>query len=354
MANTPLRILKSTRENWSENLSDQTIENHPILTLLKSKSRIEYNCSGTDLKWTVEYKEAPLVPYADFDVLTFNRQDLLQTATLDTRGYQAVDAISNKEMKQNKGKFAIIKLFDGKAMRMKKTAGNRLCAKFYIDGNLAGNEKDIHGIESFTGITPGSQVATDDEATVYNDTYAGLSTTKGAYGGAQGERHFDFWTPTVVNCNKTGTSWATDADAFLRYAITKHTRGQKADERLDLIQLTRSAYVALCQILESKERVVVNKEDVGIRKFGFKSTMNFDGVDVTFDPDIPATDVNNDVVYGYGFTTEQMKLKSLDSELWESHDLFDIDQLAFKWTVGFTGNLVFESPRHFVKFAAIS
>lgn len=183
-------------------------------------------------------------PYADFDVLTFNRQDLLQTATLDTRGYQAVDAISNKEMKQNKGKFAIIKLFDGKAMRMKKTAGNRLCAKFYIDGNLAGNEKDIHGIESFMGITPGAQVATDDEATVYNDTYAGLSTTKGAYGGAQGERHFDFWTPTVVNCNKTGTSWATDADAFLRYAIVKHTRGQKADERLDLIQLTRSAYVS--------------------------------------------------------------------------------------------------------------
>ena len=353
MANTPLRILKSTRENWSENLADETIEHHPILALLKAGGRLKTNCDGTDLKWTILYKERGLIPYADFDDLSFIRQDLLQTATLDTRGYKMVDAISEKEMLQNKGKHAIIKLFGKMADDMKKNAGTRLCAEFYVDGNATGNSKRLSGLETMMSMT--GQTAADREATTLNDTYAGLSTAKGAYGGAQGDRHYDFWSPMIVSTNATGYTWAANADQHLRYAITQMTRSQMKDESLDLIQLTRSAYREFVDLLSTTERVIVNKEDVGIRKFGFKDVVSFDGVDVTFDPDIPATDANSDVVSGYGFTTGKMEYCLLGDSLWHaSGDDFDVTRQCFTWWVGNYGNLRFQSPRHFAKFVALA
>jgi hypothetical protein len=95
---------------------------------------------------------------------------------IDTRGYKMVDAISEKEMLQNKGKHAIIKLFGKMADDMKKQAGNRLCAEFYVDGNASGNSKRLMGLESFMSVNTGAQVATDPLATTLNDTYGGLST----------------------------------------------------------------------------------------------------------------------------------------------------------------------------------
>lgn len=353
---TPLRILQTTRENWSENLADETIEMHPILKLLQEEGRLMYNTDGTDFKWTVQYKEAGLIPYTDGDDLTFTRQELFQTATLDTRGYKATDFVHEREMLQNKGKHAIIKLFQKQADRMKTMAGHRLCAEFYIDGNLAGNERRFHGIESFMKITPGSQVAANDEATVLADTYATLSTVKGAYGGASvADREFDFWSPTIVNTNQTGKTWAANADDFIRYAITKMSRGHAKGQQLDLILLTRSAYLDLKKLLTTKERYTATEKDAGIKKFGFKDVVNIDGVDITFDPDIPATDVDSDVVQGYGFTISKMALKLLGDSLWHaSGDEFLPVKQGWGWWVGNYGNLTFESPKHFAKFAAVS
>jgi hypothetical protein len=362
---TPLRILQTTRENWSENLADETIEQHPILKMLQSGGRLKTNSSGTDFKWTVQYKESGLIPYTDGDDLSFARQELFQTALLsDTRGYKATDFIHEREMLQNKGKHAIIKLFESQAERMKEMAGRKLCAEFYVDGYAPGNERRLRGLESMMGITPGSQVATDFEATVYADTYATLATAKGTYGGvgvAAGgittstQREYDFWTPTIVNTNRTGTTWAANADQHLRYAIMKHSRGHAMGQSLDMILLTRTALRALFDLLSSKERVVVTQGDVGIRKFGFKEVVNFDGVDVTFDPDIPATDVNSDVVHGYGFTTSKMALKLLGDSLWHaSGDEFLPIKQGWGWWVGNYGDLVFESPKHFAKFADVS
>lgn len=350
MGATPLRILKSTRENWSKNLADETIEQHPLLALLKEKGLIEYNVDGTDLKWTAKYKEAPLIPYADFDDLEFSRQDKLQVAQLDTRGYKAVDAISEKEMLQNKGQHAIIKLFGKKAEDMKTDASSKLCAELYVDGNASGNDKRFHGLESFMAVTTGSQTAADQEATVYADSYGGLSTAKGAFGGSAGMREFDFWTPTVVSTNATGQTWATHSDVQMRYAISETTFGHSEGNALDLILLSRPAFRSAVNLLATKERVIVDKSEVGIRKFGFKDTFNLDGVDVTFDPDLPTTDATPDTVYGYGLTTGAMSLKILNDQLWTSGDAFDPDRQAFKWWVGLYGNLVFRSPRHFVKF----
>lgn len=353
---TPLRILQTTRENWSENLADETVEMHPILKMLQENKRLKFNCDGTDFKWTVQFKEAGIIPYTDGDDLSFGRQELFQTALLtDTRGYKATDFIHEREMLQNKGKHAIIKLFQNQAERMKDMAGRKLCAKFYIDGYLAGNEREYRGLESMMAITFGSQVATAFEASVYADTYATLSTALGAYGGTTvAQREYDFWTPTIVNTTRTGTTWAANGDQHLRYAIMKMNRGHATGEALDMILLTRTALRQLFDLLASKERVMVTQGDVGIRKFGFKEVVNFDGCDVTFDPDIPATDVDSRTVQGYGFTTSRMSLNLLGEDLWHASGdaLLPIKQ-GWGWWVGNYGDLKFESPKHFAKFVEL-
>jgi hypothetical protein len=158
----------------------------------------------------------------------------------------------------------------------------------------------------------------------------------------------------IVSTNPTGTTWARHADVFLRYAIVEMTRSQMKDESLDLVMLTRSAYRDFADLLSTTERVIVSNSDVGIRTFGFKDVISFDGVDVTFDPDIPATDASSDVVSGYGFTTPKMEYDLLGDSLWHaSGDDFDTTRQCFTWWVGNYGNLKFQSPRHFAKFVAL-
>lgn len=348
MPNT-LRILKTTRERWSENLADETIDRHPMLKLLQSEGNIETDSSGTDFAWTVKNRERTLMPYGDMDDLNFARNDLYEKAVLDSRAYKLTEAVSEKEMLQNKGKEAIIKLFGNLAEDMKKEAGNALCKEFYIDGNASGNSKRFHGIESFMSIT--GQTASDEYGTTHNDTYAGISTARGQNSTVAGQPGYDFWTPVVVNCTTTGKTWAANADQFVTAMVTGLNRSTMKGERCDLIQLRRDSYRAFCELLRTKERVMVTQAGVGIRKFGFEDTVNYDGVDVTFDPDIPSTDGASKVVHGYAYTVSKMKLMVLGKSLWHaSGDDFDVKKQSFIWWVGLHGNLKFVSPRHFGKF----
>lgn len=355
MPTTSLRVLHTTREEWSKELHNETLESHPLLKLLNEKKRVTYGHSGTKLKWTVKFKQLALTPYADMQALSWERNLLTKTAELDYRGYKVVDAISEFEKFQNRGGVeAVIDLFSDKASRMAEDANDRLCAEFYVDGNATGNTLRLHGIESMMSIS--TQTAGDALATTLNDTYAGLSTAKGTYESDSTASGYDFWSPTIVSTNPTGKTWATHADEFIRRGIVEQRRTQKPNEQLDMFLVGRSDYYTLLNLLDDKERVMVTNGDQGIRKFGFKEVVNIDGVDVSFDPDIPTPDGASDVVRGYGFNTSKMELclMSKKGNFWDaSGDAFDETTMAFRFWLGFYGNLKF-SPRHFVKLADIA
>jgi hypothetical protein len=87
--------------------------------------------------------------------------------------------------------------------------------ELYVDGNASGNEGRIHGFESWLG---NSGAATNGYVATPSDTYAGLSTTLGNYGGTwstpprntnwpdgKGDPEYDFWSPLLVDY--TDTAW---------------------------------------------------------------------------------------------------------------------------------------------------
>jgi len=352
---TSLRVLHTTREEWSKELHNETLESHPLLKLLNEKKRVTYGHSGTKLKWTVKFKQLALTPYADMQALSWDRNVLTKTAELDYRGYKVVDAISEFEKFQNRGGVeAVIDLFSDKASRMAEDANDRICAEFYVDGNATGNTLKLHGIESFMSIS--TQTAADALATTLNDSYAGLNTAKGSYDSDSTSAGYDFWSPVIVSTNPTGKTWATHADEFIRRGIVEQRRTQRPNEQLDMFLLPRGDYYTLLNLMDDKERVMVTTADTGIRKFGFKDVISIDGVDVTFDPDIPTTDGASDTVRGYGFNTSKMELclMSKKGNFWDaSGDAFDETTMSFRFWLGFYGNLKF-SPRHFVKLADIA
>lgn len=350
---TTNRVLKATREQWTKELSDQTLESHPLLKLIKEAKNLKFG-AGTELKWTVKFKENALQGNSHLKALSFAPVDLFKTATLPWRSYKMTDSISEQEMAENGGgDTQVIDLFSDKAKAMEEDANSDLCRKLYVDGNATGNEEQYHGIESFGSMT--TQTAGDLFATTLNDTYAGLSTAKGAYG-ASGTRAYDFWSPAVVSTNATGETWATKAIEQLRRGITETRRTAQKNHRLDLIVCSRANYRAVLDLLDDKERLVVNDKQ-SIARFGFGDVVQVDGCDVTIDPDITATDGNSDPIRAYGFNSQQMELCILKNPMKKSHQLWDhsgdefvSDNMTFRFWLGNYGNVKFQSPRHFAKF----
>lgn len=351
-----LRVLRSTQERWLSKLADETTEQHPLAAMIKSKGRVTFGASGTVNAWTVRFKEIPLLARADMEQVQYVINQTLQKPELPWRGYVMPEAITRREMLQNRGREAVVKLFTDRLKIMREDAFKQFNAEFYRDGNLAGNENRMHGIESFMKITPGSQTAGDTFATVLADSYGGLSTLRGALGGStRSDPEFDFWSPIIVSTNRTGTTWAADADEHLRNGIIFSKYGVARADEIDVITMSRANYVTLIQLLEGKERLVFSRgEDQGVAKFGFKA-LNFDGVDITVDPDVPTPDVDSDVVRAYGWKTSRMELLVMDKSMWGgSGSVFSEEDFTFRFWLAQESQLQFDSPRHFVKWADIA
>lgn len=350
---TTLRIMRTTRELWSKQLSDQTIEKHALLKLMESRGMFRYGCTGTAKKWTVKYKLIDLVPYADMDAANFARNTTVLTAELPWRGYKLFDAISELEFAMNEGgnDTQIIDLFKGKLEQLSDDANEQIGVEFYKDGNATGNDKRFHGIESFLSVNTGAQLAADQYATTLNDTYAGLLTAKGNYGGSATDsplkREYDFWSPVVVNTTYNGETFATSAVKQLRRAISQANKGGKGNN-LDLFLMSRENFNLLKNQLDDKQRQLIPATDLA--KFGFPDMINVDGVDCTWEPDMPATDPAGVVVDFYGFNTTKLKLNLLGKKkvLWNaSGDTFREENMTHRFWTGTWGNLQFEGPRFF-------
>jgi hypothetical protein len=354
---TTTRVLHATREQWTKELSDQTLESHALLKLLKERKNVKF-VTGTKMVWTVKFKELALQGHSDMANVTFGRTTLTKKPELDWRAYKMTDSISEQELAENgKGDTQIIDLFADKLKQMEEDANSRLCRELYVDGNATGNELKFHGIESFCSVS--TQTAGDLFATTLNDSYAGLNTAKGSYDSDSTSRGYDFWSPVIVSTNATGETWAAKAVEQLRRGITETRRTMRKDHRLDLIVCNRSNYRAVLDLLDDKERLVVNQAN-SIARFGFGDVVQVDGCDVTIDPDIPSTDGNSDTIRAYGFNTSQMELCILKQpnkkdQLWNaSGDVFREDNMAFRFWIGTYGNLKFFSPRHFAKFVDLA
>lgn len=355
-------LAATTLKNFLKEVEVDVMRDRKLLALLKSKGNVNYGMSGTDLEWRVQYKRRSMQGMADGDTLTFARHNLWKVASLDWRGYASTDMMTKKERLMNKNKEAIINRMDEIGKGLADDINENFCDELYIDGNATGNDKRIHGIESFLGVAGATSNVAGSVAMQPTDTYAGLVTTLGNYGGTWtgnwpkgvGPAEYDFFSPLILDVTSTlatasggwtsaTATWASRNAEILRYAILYSQKNKSKKGMLDMIQVDREMFRLAQETQATKERIVVERSD-GLWKLGFKDMFTLDGVDITTEFGMPANT-------GYGFNANQVDLNSLQDQLFvaDTKD-WDIASRSWRFAIDFFGNCRFR-PRYFVKIA---
>lgn len=348
------RIVNTTIHEYVREEEVNILRNRKLLAMLKARGRITFNHAGDWMDWKVRYKRAPMQGYADSDTLTFSRRDRWKTAQLEYRGYAATDSMTKLERLKNKNVEAIIKIYSQIASSLMDDMDDQFGDELYIDGNAAGNTKRIHGIESFMGL---NGTVTNSPVGNPDDSYAGLDTDLGGYGGTwtgnwptgTGDPHYDFWAPLIVdytNSNANGWSpstktWPNTCKEALRFAVVKGKKNKTKKGMLDMFLLNDELFRQFGNALDSAERVVVTPggSKGTLVSLGFGDVINFEGTEVSYEYGIASA-------LGYGWSLDNAELCSLQSQLFvpEGPD-FDIASQSYRFSIDFFGNMKF-NPRN--------
>jgi hypothetical protein len=351
------RVIATTTSQFLRDEEVNILRNRRLTALIQARGRIKYNQSGKDLEWRVRYKRVPIQGYADADTLAFPRRDRWKVARLPWRGYAITDSASKMETLMNRGTEAIIKIYSQIAESLKDDMEDQFGEELFLDGNLSANAKRIHGLESFFGATLASSV----KAATPNDTYAGLSTVLGTYGGAwsgtwpdgRGDSHYDFWSPIIVQYLQNafgvtdGNTWAENCLRAIRFGLRSAGRNKGRRGMVDLVLLSGSMYEDVMNALDDKQRIIVNRgRKGGLVDMGFSDVITIDGAELTWEYGIP------DGV-GYGLNVDDIELLSMQGQLFvpDGPD-WDISSRSWRFAVDFLGNMK-TNPRSHFKLVAL-
>ena len=375
------RSAATTLADHIRDVEESWMRNYQMGALLEEHDRISYNHGGRGFDWPIQYRIHNIEGNTGETVRNFARRNLFLTANLPYRGYQATDAIFKKERLENRGEAAIVKLWESFVERLEKSIKQGIATEFYVDGNATGNEQMWHGFESFLNATQTINVSTGaartanagDPVCYPNDSYAGLSTVLGNYGGAQSSNsvwpagtadpEYDAFSPLIINATSsvfTSTTWAANALDAMRYLIIHSQRNSSIDGQITNIFLNRDGYRVAITKAQSEEQIFRTPGDgaeaSGLVALGFKNVFNFDGVDVSWETGVPASDPANTsrTMYGYGFNYRTVELRCMEDTIFKSEMQYDIDTQADKAVVYTLSNLKFGDIRNVGKITSLA
>lgn len=345
-----------------------------VFAMLEQQGNILMNQTGRGFDWNVRFRSAPVTGNSGDTPRTFSRINMWKRAELPWRGFTATDAIYRRELLENRGKEALVNVASQMAQRLQESLEQYLSYQPYVDGNAPGNENFFHGALSFLGysgtINEGGGVAdqrtsgnTGDRFGYPTDTYAGLATQPGYYGGgrlnaATGawpdvpvDPEFDFYSPVVINYNSTGwtgtANWKSNAVQATREGIVQCKRNDTRESQIDMVVLDRKLFIQYLNSLESKERAIVTREN-GLRAYGFSDVFEQDGCEIAHEAAVPPG-------LGFGLSIGNMELRCLENQLFMAEGpYFSEETQAYRYACSTLGNMRFRSPRNFFLLAPVT
>ena len=361
------RSIATTIVNHLREEEVASLRKYKVFASLEGAGNIRANMSGRGFDWDVQYRNHTPSGNNGETPRSFSRQNLWKLAELDYRGAQVSDAIYKKEMLENRSAQALVNVAGKMASRLLTSMEQYLAKEWTIDGNAAGNELRFHGVESFLGtngtinISDGTQRSANaaDPFGYPTDTYAGISTTLGAYGGSQltgvwpngsADPEYDFYSPVICNYTSTyfgAATWASNCSKALREALHQTRRNDTKEDQVDMVLLDRRLFIDFLNTLDAKERVIVSRAN-GLRSYGFTDVFEMDGVEVSSEVSVPANT-------GYGLSIGNMELLCMEGQLLNSEGPF-YDEITqqYRYVVSTLGNIKCKSPRNFFKLVALA
>jgi hypothetical protein len=359
------RSIATTITNHLREEEIASLRKYKFFAALEGAGQIRTNMSGRGFDWEIQYRNHTPSGNNGETPRNFSRENLWKKLELEYRGAQVTDAIYKREMLENRNAQALVNVAGKMASRLLTSMEQYLAKEWVQDGYIAGNELRFHGIESFMNATEtinsGAAGATNRTANAADpffypsDSYAGLSTVLGAYGGsADGvsmwpngkvDPEFDFFSPVIVNADSSyfgASTWKDNCAKALREAIHQTRRNDTKEDQVDMVLLDRRLFIDFLNTLDAKERVIVSRTN-GLRSYGFTDVFEFDGVEVGSEGSVPANT-------GYGLAVGNIELLCMENQLMVSEGPF-YDEITqqYRYVVSTLGNLKFKSPRNFFK-----
>ena len=347
-----------------------SLRKYKVFAALEGSGNIRTNMSGRGFDWEIQYRNHTPSGNNGETPRTFARTNLWKRAELEYRGAQVTDAIYKKEMLENRSAQALVNVAGKMASRLLTSMEQYLAKEWLQDGYATGNELRFHGIESFLGTNGTIQADSTTSVTQRSlnaadpfyypsDSYAGLSTVLGAYGGSQksgnwpngfADPEFDFFSPVIVNATSSyfgSTSWKDNCVKAVREALHQTRRNDTKEDQIDMVLLDRRLYIDFLNTLDAKERVIVSRQN-GLRSYGFTDVFELDGVEISQENSIGSS--SSTVNSGYGLCIGNMELLCMENQLMQSEGPF-YDEITqqYRYVVSTLGNLKFKSPRNFFK-----
>lgn len=351
----------------------QCFRKFPIGDELMRRGRVKYNQGGLGLQWPVRYKLHPIQGNDGTTPLTFPQHDQHLIASLPYRGFNCTDSIYEKEMLENRGEEAIVKIFDTMTSRMTDSMEEGFKKMFTRDGSGSSDMLPM-GIETLFGGTqtldasatsPAGRTANNADFVLYpNSTYATLSTVLGNYGGSyrstqtstftwplgEADPEFDFWSPIVTHeeCSAMGgvstKTWAANAIAVIRYTRDNLNRNGNGNPEANLCVMERSKFTDLGNLLDSKEQSMVTTSPVGTRQYGRGDELVIDGLRCTTDYAITSK-------VAYIFNMADMQVISMYPSLFKTNPepIYDESSQSYRYLALALLNNKFSSPAKYAK-----
>jgi len=355
-------IVHTTSIEELEGAEDLTIRGRYFLRKLAKHGGIKKNAVGRGIRWQIEVFEAEPSAYGGGE-LSFQRLDAYRQMEVDRRGYVVTDKMEEKEYLENQGNEALINRYSSIQPRLSKSLRNKFAdTEVWIDGNAAGNQDRLHGIESFMGV---GSVAAGDLIAAPDDDYAGQATDIATFGGTwstdrttspnaslatdwpfgKGDSQYDASSPKQINATSTG--WGTGATTFQSNGARALRRGRVwsrisggYEGEPQAVCMGADYYAEFLDYMEAKYRGAVPHKEAEDLGFEGKS-VNFEGFTVMPDFGVPA-----ETAYGINF--EEVVLECMYKQMFmPKGPTFDINSYSWKFAVGFFGNMRWNPRAHF-------
>lgn len=319
-----------------------------LMALIRQNGGIHFNATEDDYRWRPRfYRQQPAAGDPHYGTYSFPATNLWKKAELEIKAYRM--GASNTELERLLSQGRKTLLFDG-VDATTKTMSEDFMESFrmdlYNDDSNSGDELKLTGLESmfsYSGLVGSGYVGVND------DTYAGLKTELGYYGGTWSSGNiwpigtsttmeYSAWTPMIVDWNSaqfnvTTKKWANSWQQALNFTFSFQgiIRDTKPDLCLIEGNLLREAQDSLIGVQGLE--ITQNSK---LTKLGHE-TMTYNGRELVTEFGIPSEAC-------YVLTSKWIELRCVTSQLLGSQEDVDIVTLQDLRTLGFYGNLVCYNP----------
>jgi hypothetical protein len=256
-------ILSSTLRDFQNDFADNVTDKNALLTAMKDVGGIKLKTGGESIQQQLAYAEnSTFQYYSGYETLDVSASDTLTSANYDWKQAAVNITISGLERRQNSGEAQIIDLVTNRTKVAMITMANNINVGLYSDGT-GSSGKQIGGLQLIVADDP----------------------TTGTVGGIDASTQ-TFWRNVAYDATTDGGA-AASASNIIKYMNTVYNQLTRGTDKPNLIVADQNYYNFYQQALQSIQRVNVNEGAVAKMASSGFAALDYLGVPVVLDNDIP-------------------------------------------------------------------